>query len=695
MEATTHQYKGLTPEQYEELFSNFLFNSWSFSKIASFARNEKAFEMQYIYNMPQKQASSSIAGTAYHAALKFYFSEFKEGIIPDLAALQIVAFAEIDKVLPHQWKIQKTCPTIQECINKATDVVTALLNNFLSEVDVYLDDVEEVLEVELYYNEFLTICNTDVPLPVHAIVDLKVLTKEGRICIIDHKSKGVFTNEQELKFSMGKQSITYVLADEAKNGVPIDEVWFVENKYSKNKDGSPQLICLKVVLDASNRRLYELMLYEPLKRMLESIQDPNYIYLINENDMFVDKAELYEFWAQILIADLGDFDIPEDKKELIGKRLKKIRDVTMSGIDPSTIKKFRKEASTFIQYDLSNKDMDNAEKIEHTLKTLRNPAKVMHQFIGYSSDTYLLEVSAGSNISSVQKFKLDIASALGVPSIRIMKDLFVYENRSYLAVEASKKRTDNLLWDASFLVDRKIPIGKTNLNELIFWNMDSPATPHILICGSTGSGKSISIASIIEYAKVAGMDSIIIFDVKFEFKAFASNTIKVINDIEDIEKQMEEMVTEMNELVKSGQTRRTLIIFDEFADAVANSKSGKELDEYEMQVVGNYKDGSPKMQRVKTNTKKTLEENLRILLQKGRSCGFRIVAATQRASVKVISGDAKTNFGIKICYRVSKAVDSMVILDEEGAEALSGFGDGLISSPDYFGLVRFQSFIKK
>jgi DNA segregation ATPase FtsK/SpoIIIE-like protein len=69
------------------------------------------------------------------------------------------------------------------------------------------------------------------------------------------------------------------------------------------------------------------------------------------------------------------------------------------------------------------------------------------------------------------------------------------------------------------------------------------------------------------------------------------------------------------------------------------------------------------------------------------------MAATQRASVQVITGDAKVNFPVQICFRVPKALDSKVVLDEEGAEALSGAGDGLMRSPEYQNqLVRFQGF---
>jgi DNA segregation ATPase FtsK/SpoIIIE-like protein len=83
---------------------------------------------------------------------------------------------------------------------------------------------------------------------------------------------------------------------------------------------------------------------------------------------------------------------------------------------------------------------------------------------------------------------------------------------------------------------------------------------------------------------------------------------------------------------------------------------------------------------------------MRILLQKGRSSGYRILAATQRASVKVITGDAKVNFPVQVCFRVPKDIDSIVVLDEPGAESLNGRGDGLIKSPEYPGTVRFQAF---
>ncbi len=163
----------------------------------------------------------------------------------------------------------------------------------------------------------------------------------------------------------------------------------------------------------------------------------------------------------------------------------------------------------------------------------------------------------------------------------------------------------------------------------------------------------------------------------------------------EIELQIMMLVEEMEKRVKNHSVKRTLIVFDEFADAVVNSRKGNELNNYGEEITGYYKSGAPKTKRIVKSTDKSLEENLRLLLQKGRSSGFRIISATQRASTKVITGDAKVNFPVQVCFRVPKEVDSMVVIDEPGAESLNGRGDGLIKSPEYMDVIRFQAFYKE
>lgn len=687
-------YKGYSPEEYQEHFSNFLVDSWSYSKVTSFARNEKAFEMQSIFGLYSKSSATTIAGEAYHEALQYYFSQKMEGKTLDLVELEQCAFAYIDNVDGNKWKLQKTTPTIESAQKKAIATVTSLLKNFITEKGVYEDDIKEILAVELRFEEFLTVNGVDIPLPCRAKVDLVVETNAGRIAVIDHKSKSTYTAEDEITLSIGTQAITYVLCFESEKKIPVDDVWFVENKYSQNKDNSPQLIKTVVTIDTNTRRLYEALLYEPLKRMIEAVSNPDYTYLMNTSDKLVDMAELYDFWARTMICEVEDFNVENSKKELVSKRLKKIRDSSLDIVPPSVLRHFKENAEKFIQYDLSDKNMTQEEKIEHVLRSFKIIAQVAHTFTGYSSNTYLLNISAGVQVSSIFKYRLDIANALNVPTVRISKEMVIYEDKSYLSVEISKKRDKDLIFDPADLQGCKIPLGKDNLNNTIVWDLDNHSTPHALVCGATGSGKSVCVRSIIEYAKLAGINNIIILDPKYEFLNYQEDGIEVVNEISAIEDAMKRLVVFMEKLVKTRKVEKTLIVFDEFADAVANSRSGNELKNYAFEQVGLYANGNPKMEKVQIGSDNSLEENLRILLQKGRSCGIRIIAATQRASTKVITGDAKVNFPVQICFRVPKATDSMVVLDEPGAEALAGMGDGLIKSPEYNQIVRFQAYYK-
>lgn len=686
------KYKSMSLEELEAIYDNYLIDSWSYSKLSSFARNEKAFEMNYIYNERSRRSSTTVAGNAYHEALKWYFTYKQDGSEIGAPEMDAIAFEYLDEFPSNMWKLQKTTPTVADCMEKANKLALSLIRNFLGERSIYEDDIEDIIFVEQYFNEFVMVNGVDIPLPCHAIEDLAIRTKSGKYVIIDHKSKNTYTDEKELKLTGAKQAMTYVLVFEAHYGIQVDEVWFIENKYSQNKDKSPQLRKFVVPIDDSTRRLYESLLYEPLRRMLEAVSDPDYVYLINDSDNFVDMAEVLNFWAKTMIAEISEFDIKPSKREVLERRLRKIRDAELVMINPKIIQKFKKETADFIPYDLSNSNMNSQQIIEHTLRTFSIMAEVAHVFDGYSCNTYLLDISSGTRVDSIKSYKSDIARALNVPRVRIANELTVYQGRAFVRIEAPKKAERTVLWDEKHLSGMKIPIGLDNFDNPVYWDLNNHSTPHVLVCGATGSGKSVMLRSTIEYAIRAGVGEVVIMDPKYEFSGMTIPGARVISDILEIEEEMIRQVEQMEERIKMGPNGKRIIIFDEFADAVANSRKGAALKVYSMVQEGLYANGSPKMKRTQTDEVKSLEENLRILLQKGRSVGFRVVCATQRASVKVITGDAKANLPVQICFRVPKEVDSMVVLDEPGAESLAGRGDGLMRSPEYDNLVRFQGF---
>ena len=130
MNTTVNKYSLLAGDQLEEHFSQFLIDSWSFSGVSTFARNEKEFERRYIYREPSRKSPTTVAGTAYHAALELFFSALKEGELKQIADLQECAYKEIDKVEANEWKLGKKTPSVEDCIAAATKTANALVENF-------------------------------------------------------------------------------------------------------------------------------------------------------------------------------------------------------------------------------------------------------------------------------------------------------------------------------------------------------------------------------------------------------------------------------------------------------------------------------------------------------------------------------------------------------------------------------------
>lgn len=704
-------YKTYSAEQLENHLSQFLVSNWSYSSASAFARNQKAYEMQYVYGYRAKSSSTTIAGQAYHKSVEMYFAMMKQNeMLPDLVTLEQIAFDYIENVDARDWKLQKTTPAIADCVTKASSTVSDLSINFLKDISVYTDEIEEILDIEFFgKNIFITLNGVDIPLPMSFRCDLVVRTKSGKIVVIDHKTKNTYTNEADIKLSGGKQAITYAIGYEAAKGIKIDEVWFIENKYSQNRDKTPQLVKFVIsVEDENERKYFEALLYESVRGLIHAVNDPDYVYLINDSDNLIDLAEIYEFWNKTLLSEVEDFNVDPAKRELISKRLKKIKDTGIKTINPNVIKQFRKTAAEFIQYDYSNKDMTQEEKIEHVLRGFGTVVKVAKKFNGYSSDTYLLQIDAGTKTNSIKLHKLDLANALDVSNVRIGQTLTVWEGKAYLPVEVSKKRERDLIFNKKDLVGTRIPIGRNNFEEVIVWNYNNPSTPHVVICGGSGSGKSVEVRSIIEYGLLSGIEQIEILDLKNEFKDLKVNKkVSVYREIEEVEKRAEELVSIMNERIRNGVSKPTFVIVEEFADAYLMMTKGKGLDIMEevqdgyyapkkmKGIFGDYiSEPIPKMKMKAVAKKNTLEENIQSLLQKGRSSGFHLIMATQRADAKTISGSAKVNLTVQICFMVQKTTDSIVVIDEPGAETLSGSGDGLIRSPEYPELVRFQAYYK-
>lgn len=669
------KYETLAGDALENHLSGYLVNSWSYSSVSTFARNEKAFERRYIYCEDEKSSANTMSGSAYHKALEFLFECRKEGRPePSLVELQQEAYVFIEEWPANKWKLGAKTPTVEQCVIEAEKTATFLLESFCKEKDIYHDGVREIVGVEERMEAWLTVNGVDIPLPCHGVADLVVVLDDGSIEIRDHKTRSAYTDEEAVALCFGKQAIIYVLLYEATHpGKTVSSVSFFEDKRTRNRDGSPQIRKHTITMDADTRALYESMVYEPVRRMVRAVSDPDYIYTVNDSDTMTDKAEIYDFWTRTLLCETSEFpNVPEGKKDAIKKRMRKIKDSSAAFVSPKVITDFRRNASAFIALDYSNSNMTREERIENVLRNFRMPVQVEHTLSGYSCDTFLLTIGAGVKISDIYKYRLDIANALDVPNVRIGRELSVYQGKSFLSIEVVKRRDRDLPWKQGAIPEgtMKIPVGVDNYENTVYWDLGDHSAPHMLVCGATGSGKSVFLRSTVEYIKRLGISDVRIIDPKYEFDRYCDEPgFRVVNDIFEAEVMLADAVREMQRRAALKERKPTFIIIDEVADAIDQSRKGKALE-----------------------GEKSFEENLKMLAQKGRSLGYHIIIATQRASAKIINGDTKVNFPVQVCFRMPKAIDSKVVLDEDGAESLGGQGDGLMRSPSVPGLIRFQGF---
>ena len=193
---------------------------------------------------------------------------------------------------------------------------------------------------------------------------------------------------------------------------------------------------------------------------------------------------------------------------------------------------------------------------------------------------------------------------------------------------------------------------------------DMAENPHMLVSGTTGSGKSIALHMLIGNAIYRNVDLFLSDPKGVEFSQYSEmkntsaytatykGTIEIVNDLIDI---MDERYRLMSQIgVQSAQQSKVIkplmLVIDEVADLIA-------VDE-----------------------KKQLEILLGRLAQKSRAAGIYIILATQRPSVGVINGLIKANFPARLCCRVASRIDSQIVLDEVGAEHLIGRGDAILKN---------------
>jgi len=317
--------------------------------------------------------------------------------------------------------------------------------------------------------------------------------------------------------------------------------------------------------------------------------------------------------------------------------------------------------------------------MDEILKQLKIKADVVGTERTGTVVRFLLKLQPGARLDKLEKCATEIALGMksyGKPIIRPITE------KGLVSVELITKTQDVVPFSAleeklnDTNLELPIIIGKTLFGDDLI--LDLTKLPHLLIAGSTNSGKSVLLHSIVASLISRNIDLVLI-DPKTVELSYYEDVKNLLSPIvispDNALEVISELVDEMNNRFKLLAGKRANSIKE------YNKKSMRKLS-YIVLVIDEFSD-------LMYSVKKDFQKNLCILAQKSRACGIHIVIATQRPSVDVITGSIKTNFPARISFRVPSMTDSRVVLDTPGAEKLLGCGDGLIVSPQH-DLVRFK-----
>ncbi|MBN1973318.1 MAG: DNA translocase FtsK 4TM domain-containing protein [Sedimentisphaerales bacterium] len=346
-----------------------------------------------------------------------------------------------------------------------------------------------------------------------------------------------------------------------------------------------------------------------------------------------------------------------------------------------------------------------ASALEQLLSEFSINARVVAADTGPVVTMFELELAAGVKVSQISALSNDMARALGVAAVRVVAPL---PGKHTIGIEVpngekEKVRIKSLILNAGSKAQRmQVPLflGKDSSGESLV--SDLAKMPHLLIAGTTGSGKSVCINSIITgvlLTKRPDEVKMILIDPKMvEMTAFntiphlmcpiVTETKMAVQILEWATVKMDERyallaeakvknIEEFNKLTKEEILQR----FNP-SDSEEEAKIPKKLP-YIVIVIDELAD-------LMMTAAKEIESYIVRLAQKSRAIGIHIVLATQRPQATVVTGLIKSNMPCRIGFRVAARMDSRIILDQNGAETLLGEGDMLFLKPGTSELVRAQ-----
>ncbi len=349
---------------------------------------------------------------------------------------------------------------------------------------------------------------------------------------------------------------------------------------------------------------------------------------------------------------------------------------------------------------------NNTEVITQNTKTLERvfmdfgmKAKVIEVHVGPSVTQYEMNLERGTKVNKVLSISREIALALAATEVRIEapipgKNTVGVEIPNLSIIPVTMREIMDEMAKNKSLADSKLaaPLGRDIMGRVKYVEINK--TPHMLVAGATGSGKSVCINNIIL--------SILMRSTPDEVKMVLVDPKKVeFNVYDGIPHLLAPVVTDPKKA--SAALQKIVAMMDDRYETFKNSgtKNIQTYNEYiEKKLKKDPNCGEKKMPFILVIideladlmlvAAKEVEESIMRITQLARAAGIHLIVATQRPSTDVITGVVKSNIPTRVAFTVSSSIDSRTILDMVGAEKLLGKGDMLYKPMDNNNPTRIQ-----
>ena len=545
------------------------------------------------------------------------------------------------------------------------------------------DDVEEVTEEEKEEELYSSDAESDIEEPEESEIIAGGIVFDGNETIEHEEQTHSYATAVENEEIEEEEDFTAHLTEEEKEERRREEEFKKHTSFtiidevedlSENSNQSSEAI----------NEYYSEMVHIPEEEKI----DVNYKVPNSKSEKTVQTAKNEPLKGQISINDYA----PEVAKEPEPAPKKVLRPYVFPKMEMLTCE------STPLVVD-EEEAKEKSQLLECCLENLSIPAKVIGITKGPAITRYELDMPPGMRVSKIESLSSDIKYNLACKhDIRIQTPIpgkravgIEVPNDSVAMVGLKDILSSEIFQKSSSPLT--VALGKDIQGNIITTKLDK--LPHLLIAGTTGSGKSAClnclIISLIYKSSPEDVKLILVDPKCVEFVSYSGLPHMLIpNAITDVNQAIKAFSwvrDEMNRRYKVLQEHR----FRNIEEYNNSSKvKNKEIDKlpYIVFIVDEYAElmcntgGSDK--------KKILEQHIQSLTQKARAAGIHLVLATQRPSRDVVTGTIKSNLPAKIAFKVSSGINSQVILDKLGAEALVGRGDMLFLDPTSSEPIRVQ-----